>query len=207
MTGLLFIDLRQSADQRELMPPVPSERYPVINSVRSDFDTFLASLPGIADSTAEVLRGAQVIFSPENSEALAATIRNLKESSDQMPGTMRRVDTLVTELTGTGAELRKLAAQMNEAVPSLGPKVYELTEKLNGTAANLERASASIEKMLAENREGIAGFTRDGLPELERTLREARIASEQFGELARSLSDDPSRILYQPTERGVQVPR
>ena len=61
--------------------------------------------------------------------------------------------------------------------------------------------------MVSENRAGVAGFTRDSLPELERTLSEARIAAEQFGELTRALNEDPSRILFKPQQGGVQVPR
>lgn len=207
VTGLLFIDLRQNVDRREIMPPVPSERYPVINTVQSGFDSFLSELPVLAERAGELLERAQVIFSVENSAALGETIQNLQAATEQMPGTMKKIDALVTELDGTSAEVRKFASALNESMPSLGPKVYNLTDKLEATAANLERASAEMTRMLAENREGVAGFTRDGLPELERTLREARAAAEQFGELADSLQRDPSRILYRSPEGGVQVPR
>lgn len=207
VTGLLFIDLRQNVDRREIMPPVPSERYPVINTVQSGFDSFLSELPVLAERAGELLERAQVIFSVENSAALGETIQNLQAATEQMPGTMKKIDALVTELDGTSAEVRKFASALNESMPSLGPKVYNLTDKLEATAANLERASAEMTRMLAENREGVAGFTRDGLPELERTLREARAAAEQIGELADSLQRDPSRILYRSPEGGVQVPR
>jgi phospholipid/cholesterol/gamma-HCH transport system substrate-binding protein len=207
VTGLLFIDLRQNVDRREIMPPVPSERYPVINTVQSSFDSFLSQLPVLAERAAELLERAQVIFSVENSEALGRTIQNLEATSNQMPDTMKKVNALVVELGGTSAEVRKFAAALNETLPSLGPKVWDLTEKLTATATNLERASAEISSMVAENRDGVAGFTRDGLPELERTLREARAAAEQFGELADSLKRNPSQILYRSPEAGVQVPR
>jgi phospholipid/cholesterol/gamma-HCH transport system substrate-binding protein len=120
---------------------------------------------------------------------------------------MKHVDALVTELTATSADIRKVAAQLNEAIPSIGPRVYDLTDQLADTAKNLARATATVEQMLAENRSGIAGFTQTGLPELERTLREARAAAQQFQDLSRSLNEDPSQILYQPRERGVEVPR
>mgnify|MGYP005832127851 CR=1 FL=1 len=60
VTGLLFVDLRQGSDGREVMPAVPGERYPVINTVTSDFDAFLNSLPKIAESAAQLLERAQV---------------------------------------------------------------------------------------------------------------------------------------------------
>jgi hypothetical protein len=45
------------------------------------------------------------------------------------------------------------------------------------------------------------------LPDLERFLREGRAAAEQIQELSRSLRENPSQILYQPPERGVEIPR
>ena len=207
VTGLLYINLRQNVDQREIMAPVPSEKYPVINTVNSDFDTFLSTLPVIAGRAAEVLLRLQQIFSTDNSKDLGSVIGNLKAATDQMPATMRHVDQLVVELTGTSAEIRRVAAQINENLPTMGPQIKDLTERLALTAQNMERASVTVEQMLAENRGGIAGFTQNGLPELERTLREARAAAEQFQELSRSLQADPSRILYQPSVRGVEVPR
>ncbi len=207
VTGLLFVDLRQSDDTREVLPAVPSLNYPVINTVQSDFDSFLASLPAIAASTVELLDRIKTIFSGNNSESLAAMVQNLRQATDGLPETMRRVDTVLDELRGTGVELRRLGAQLNEAVPSLGPKVWELVETLNETATNLQRMSASADAMLTENRAGVSGFTQDTLPELERTLREARAAAEQFGELSRALSEDPSRLLFQPPQHGFEVPR
>lgn len=207
VTGLLYINLRQNVDKREIMSPVPSEEYPVINTVNSDFDTFLSTLPVIAGRAAEVLQRLQEIFSVENSQDMATMIGNIKATTEQLPATMKHVDALVAELTGTSAEIRRAAAQLNEAIPSLGPKVYDLTDKLGDTAESLAKASATIEQMLDENRGGISAFTQNGLPELERTLREARAAAEKFQELSRSLSENPSRLLYQPADRGVEVPK
>ncbi|MEO8309316.1 MAG: MlaD family protein [Pseudomonadota bacterium] len=207
VTGLLYVSLRQNVDQREIMAPVPSQRYPVINTVNSDFDTFLSTLPVIAGRASELLLRLQQIFSTDNSKDLGTMIGNFKATSDQMPSTMKHLDGLLTELTGTTADIRRVAAQLNEAIPSIGPKVYDLTDKLADTATNMQRATATVEEILAENRSGIAGFTQSGLPELERTLREARAAAAQVQELSRNLSEDPSRILYQPSARGVEVPR
>jgi ABC-type transporter Mla subunit MlaD len=207
VTGLLFVDLRQSNDTREILPPVPSQNYPVINTVQSDFDSFLASLPAIATSVVELLDRAKVIFSGSNTESLAAMVQNLREASDGLPETMRRVDSMLDELKGTGSELRRLAAVLNENAPSMGEKINDLADTLNAAATNLQRVSASADAMLAENRSGIAGFTQDTLPELERTLREARAAAAQFGELSQALSEDPSRLLFQPKQHGFEVPR
>src|SRR5689334_6874211 len=38
VTGLLYVDLLANAPSARKLPPVPSEKYPVIDSVRSNFD-------------------------------------------------------------------------------------------------------------------------------------------------------------------------
>jgi len=207
VTGLLFVDLRQGNDAREIMPPVKSEQYPVINTVQSDFDSFLASLPEVATGAAELLDRVKVIFSEENSQSLAAMVQNLRKASDGLPQTLQHVDAVLAELQGAGAQVKKLAVTFNESAPQLGPQVQQLATTLNAAAQSLQRASASVEAMLAENRAGITGLTQDAIPELERTLREARAAAEQFGELSRSLGEQPSRLLFQPSQRGYEVPR
>ncbi|MEO6366374.1 MAG: MlaD family protein [Steroidobacteraceae bacterium] len=142
ITGLLYIDLRQNTKGREILPPVPSERYPVINTMRSTFDTFLTLLPDIAGSAAELMDRAQQIFSQENTAALSEMVKNLHETTRALPSTMKNVDRLLGELGSTSQEVRRLAASLHGASNDIGPQVTQLTARLNATAANLEQATA-----------------------------------------------------------------
>jgi phospholipid/cholesterol/gamma-HCH transport system substrate-binding protein len=207
ITGLLYIDLRQNTKGKEVLPPVPSQRYPVITTMRSTFDTFLDSLPEIAASAAQLMERAQQIFSPENSAALTDMVTNLHEASRQLPATMQHVDALLNDLQSTSQEARKLAASLQGTTSDIAPQIQKLTERLTATASNLEQASAGINSFVAENRGSVAEFTQDGLPQLQRTLEEARSAAEAFRDLSRSLKDDPSQLIYQPSRGGVEVPR
>jgi ABC-type transporter Mla subunit MlaD len=87
------------------------------------------------------------------------------------------------------------------------PELKQLVERLNGTAGQLETASKGISEFIAQNQGAVAAFTRDGLPQLQRTLEQARTAAESFHDLTQTLRDDPSQILYQAPQRGVKVPR
>jgi phospholipid/cholesterol/gamma-HCH transport system substrate-binding protein len=205
VTGLLYIDLKQRMEGKDVMPLVASERYPVINTVRSDFDTFLASLPEIAGSAAELMNRAQDVFSAENSAALADMVKNLHETTVGLPATLKRVDELVSSLNTTSGDVRQLTNRLRGATDELRPEVAQLAQRLNRTADNLERASHSIEGFVAENRAGVSAFAQDGLPQLQRTLQEAHDAAAAFAELSRSLKADPSQLIYQPVERGVKV--
>jgi phospholipid/cholesterol/gamma-HCH transport system substrate-binding protein len=207
ITGLLYIDLRQNTKGKEILPPVPSERYPVINTMRSTFDTFLDSLPEIAASAAELTERAQLIFSTENTAALADMVKNLHEASRQLPATMQRADTLLADLDLAANDARKLVATMQSATVELAPQVTTLVDRLTSTAGNIEKASSEISHFVEENRGTVTSFTQQGLPQLQRTLEEARSAAEAFRELSRSLKENPSQLIYQSERGGVEVPR
>lgn len=206
-TGLLYVELRQNSAGREVLPAVPGERYPVINTVHSSFDAFLGSLPELAASVAELLERAKQIFSPENTAALADMVQNLHQASENLPATSRHVETLLADLNDTSQEVRRLAGTLNDTAGEIGPQVKQLAERLNATAAHLEQASNGVERLVAENRAGVVNFTQQGLPQLTRMIEEAQAAAEEVRDLARGLQDDPSRLLYQTPPRGVEVPR
>ncbi|MEO6080958.1 MAG: MlaD family protein [Steroidobacteraceae bacterium] len=207
ITGLLYIDLRQNTKGKEILPPVPSERYPVINTMRSTFDTFLDSLPEIAASAAVLTERAQLIFSQENTAALADMVKNLNAASASLPTTMHNIDRLLGDLQSTSQEARKLAANLQNTADDISPQVRQLGERLTVTAENLEKATEGITGFVAENRASVAQFTHDGLPQLQRTLEEARSAAESVRDLSRSLKDNPSQLIYQRERGGVEVPR
>ena len=207
VTGLLFVDLQQSKPGADVIPHVLSEKFPVINSVRSDFDVFLATMPDVAGRARELLARLQVLLSPENTAAVSSTLANLKASTDGLPATMKQVGLLVAELRTTADETRGFVQNLQGAANVLGPDLAKSVEKLRDTTENVAAMSAKLDQMAAENRGDLRAFTRDSLPEVDRTLREARAAADEMRALMRQLSEDPSRVLYQPRSRGVEIPR
>jgi phospholipid/cholesterol/gamma-HCH transport system substrate-binding protein len=206
-TGLLYIDLRQYNGKRELLPPVPSEHYPVINTVRSNFDSFINSLPELAGSVASLVDRAQQIFSPENTAALADMIKNLHGATERLPATMKGAESLLQDLGLAVTDTRKLIASLQGATDELGPDVAQLTARLNSTADNLEKATSGVNRLIEENRGAVAGFTHDGLPQMQRMVEEARQAAAEFRALSRSLKENPSQLIFEKSEGGVAVPR
>jgi phospholipid/cholesterol/gamma-HCH transport system substrate-binding protein len=207
VTGLLFIDLQQNEGRSEILPPVASERYPVINSVRSDFDAFLATLPDLTGRSKELLARVQDVFSPQNTAAITEMLANLQKASRVLPGTLERVDGLLTELRGTTAEMRAIASSLNATTTQLTPEVTAAVQRLRGTADSLANAAQGIDRVLEENRSGLRSFTQEGLPEFEALMREARGAAGDLRALSQTLSEDPSRLLYRPAPGGVEIPR
>lgn len=207
VTGLLYIDLNDNPERRRVSAPVPSERYPVIPSVRSSFDLFVSSLPNLATQAARILEQLEAVLSERNVAAISGTMANIEQASGRLPGTMDEVEKLVVELRGTAREITATAASIRAVSDQAGPQVAAAVKEVHAIAANLASTSARLDRFLAENQRDLRAFTRDGLPELERLLRDGRAAAVEFRELSRSLRDDPSQLIYQPSYRGVEVPR
>lgn len=207
VTGLLYIDLQQLRADAQLPPGVAGIDYPVIRSARSRFDLFLARLPDVLASAGEVVDRASRALSDKNIAAITNALTNIDKASSGLPQTLRDVNTLVTELRGATADLAASARGARQVVDQAGPEVVASLQRVHVVADNLASATDQIEKLIGDNRQDLRSFTRDGLPELERLLREGRAAAEEIRELSSSLRENPSQLLYQPRQVGMEIPR
>ena len=207
MTGLLYIDLQTVRDNRQLIPAVPSEKYPVIRSAHSGFDVFLASLPEVVASAGKVIERAGRLLNDSNIDSLSHSFANMEKATAELPDTLRQVNSLVLDLRSAAKELAATADSTHSVVQSAGPEIVAAVQHARTAADHLSDATGQLDRIIEDNRQDVRSFTREGLPDLERFLREGRAAAEQIQELSRSLRENPSQILYQPPERGVEIPR
>ncbi|MFL6604347.1 MAG: MlaD family protein [Steroidobacteraceae bacterium] len=207
VTGLLYIDLQQMRADVPLPPVVSGIEYPVIRSSRSRFDVFLARLPDVLASAGELVDRAARALSDKNIVAITNALNNIDKASAGLPQTLRDVNTLVNELRTATVDLAASAKGARQVVDQAGPEVVTALQRVRVVADNLANATDQIEKLIGDNRQDLRSFTRDGLPELQRLLREGRSAAEEIRELSSSLRQNPSQLLYQPQQIGVEIPR
>lgn len=200
VTGLLYIDLAENRTVSTLMPPVAGLNYPVIRSSPSGFDVFLASLP-------ELVRRANRLLSDANLAAADATLVNLSKASGGLPQTLQQLNALISDLRAAGAELGATARSAHGMIDAVSPDVRASAQQLHAIADRLADASSQIDRVIADNRQDLRSFARDGLPEVERFLREGRAAAAEIRALAISLRENPTQLLYETPERGMEIPR
>ncbi len=97
---------------------------------------------------------------------------------------------------------QRSAKGARQIVDQAGPEVVASLQRVHVVADNLAKATDQIQKLIGDNRQDLRSFTRDGLPELERLLREGRAAAQELRELSASLRENPSQLLYQPKQVG-----
>jgi phospholipid/cholesterol/gamma-HCH transport system substrate-binding protein len=207
VTGLLFIDLQQIISKVPLPPMVPGIDYPVIRSARSRFDVFLARLPDVLASAGELVDRAARALSDQNIAAISRALGNIDKATGDLPHTLREVSSLVADLRTATSDLAASAKGARQIVDQAGPEVVSSLQRVHVVADNLADATDQIEKLIGDNRQDLRSFTRDGLPELEQLLREGRGAAQELRELSSSLRENPSQLLYQPRQTGVEIAR
>ncbi len=207
VTGLLYIDLQQIAAGVHLPPPVPSIEYPVIRSARSRFDLFLARLPDVLASAGEVVDRAARALSDRNIAAISNSLENIDKAVARLPQTLHDVSSLVGELRGATADLAAAAKGARQTVDVTGPEVVAAVQRVRQVADNVASATDQLGHILSDSRQDVRAFTREGLPELERLVREGRAAAAEIRALSNSLRENPSQLLYQPPQQGMEIPR
>jgi phospholipid/cholesterol/gamma-HCH transport system substrate-binding protein len=207
VTGLLYIDLMDDRTGKHAAPAIAGFKFPVIRSAPSQFDVFLSSLPQLVADAGEVVRRANQLLSDTNLNAVAGALAGIESASRGLPQTSRELAALVSELRGATAELAASAKSAHGLLDATGPDIEAAAQRLHTIADHLADASAQIDGIIHDNRADIRAFARDGLPELQRFLREGRAAAEDIRALANSLREDPAQLLYEPPQRGMEIPR
>lgn len=207
VTGLLYVDLLGRADGKVLADPVPSEHYPVIRSVRSGFDVFVSGMPELVGKAGEVTQRLTLLLSDENLKSVAGTLGNLEKASRSVPATMQEIATLVKDLRATATEMTAMAQSLRNITDDAAPDVKATIARVRAVADNMATTTARLDKVLADNQADVRSFTRDGLGEVAGLARDTRAAAQEFESLSRSLRNNPSQLLYQPSAHGVEIPR
>jgi len=210
VTGLLFIDLfqqRAGALPDRLMDPVSGEHYPVIRSVRSNFDVFLSGLPAVAGQIGEVATRANKLLSNENLAAIKRLLDNLDRVGADLPKGARDAQQLVVELRAATAASRNAIDQINATMATAGPDLAATLARMRVSADHLASASEQLDGLLTDDRGALHGFVQQTLPQVDALLRETREAAREFGQLSKSLREDPAQLLYQAPSAAVEIPQ
>jgi phospholipid/cholesterol/gamma-HCH transport system substrate-binding protein len=108
-------------------------------------------------------------------------------------------------LRGTVGEIQGAAESLRAMTDETRPDVQNAVARMSDIADSLANASARIDTLTKKSEVQLGHFTEQGLFELERLVREARSAAREFRDLSRNLQDNPSQIIYEPQESGVEI--
>jgi ABC-type transporter Mla subunit MlaD len=154
----------------------------------------------------EVLGRVQLLLSEDNLKAVSQAFGNLDTTTRSLPDTIHELRALIADLHETSDEFRATAASVRAVTDAAGPQLRDTVAHIAAATAQLSDATANLDQMLRENRGDVRAFTRDSLPQVERLLGDSRDAVTEVRELARSLQESPSQLLFEKPDQGVTLP-
>ena len=205
VTGLLFVDLEQDPKAESTGTIAQGQRYPMILSRRSDFDVLLSNLPALTTHLVELADHFNEVFDDANVRALKATLENARLASERLPSTAREVQELVAGLRRTTEEVQGTVADLRGLITKASPDLEAAIANIRRISDNLARTSQRLNSFVDENEPGVSRFANQSLPEFEQLLRESRQAAREFRDLSRSIKQNPSQLIYEPSYRGIEV--
>lgn len=207
VTGLLFIDLKPADPDKRQTRPASVSGQPVIASEQSDFDVFVSSLPDVVARAGEALNRVNAVLSDQNIALVAGTLGNVEQASRELPAAVADARATLAELRGAAVQIEGAATGMRELAEGSGGEIRAAAARMREVADNVARTTARLERFVADNAGHFDRFAAQGLAELEQLLREARQAVRAFEAMSASLEQNPSRLIYEPPARGVEIPQ
>jgi len=207
LTGLLFIDLREDPRRTASTPLVQGDRYPVIRSRKGDIEAFMERLPDAVGRAAKVMERVERVLSQENIDAVRASLASIREATAELPALSRNASTLATELQGTAVEVRALSQQLRAVVDESRPDLATTLGSVRSAAERLSNTAASIERIVSGNEGALSQFAGSGGADLQQLLLEVRDTSAEVRALARQLRENPSALLRERQDTGVELPQ
>ena len=207
VTGLLYINLKQVQGVDASQPPPHGERYPMIESMNSDFDALLESLPELVGRASGLIDNIDKVFSEKNLNAFNQTLENLRATTQGLPKTAAKVSDLIDQLHDTVAEVNHAAANISGITDDSRPQIKQALDNMKLAAENLSHASDKIDTFVTGAQGQLTHLSEHGLFEFERLIRDARSAAIEFRDLSRSLKQQPSQLMYEKPDSGMEIPR
>lgn len=191
-TGIIFIELNTQDGDTQPAPRLDGERYPIIRGSGTQLSKLFEEIPKITKQVLVLTEKMNDVMNEDTIASLQNTAKNIEKLSTDMNGLLSEQN-----VTNTTMALQNLATA-SETLP-------QLVERFNQTANEMDEAAKTLNSVLTDNRGDLDKFMGTGLKQITEMSRETRQMAESIRRLADRLEQDPSRILYQPNYRGVEI--
>ncbi len=207
LTGLLYIDLQQNPDSSGTKALPQGTQYPVIPSRKSSIEASIERLPEILGQATEVLARIELVLSDENVRSVGRTLAHVEQAAGDLPATMAEARALATELRGISRSTLELTNRLNQTLGKAQPDLEATLANARVASEKLSRTADGLDRLLNQNEGGLGKAAGASVAELQQLVIDARAASNEVRELARTLRERPSSVLFEPKAAGVEIPR
>jgi phospholipid/cholesterol/gamma-HCH transport system substrate-binding protein len=207
LTGLLYIDLQKDPAGDPDRSLSTGEKYDVIPSRPGDIEAFLSKLPDLLARAAGLAERLELLLADGNLEAVSETLENIQAASRDLPVVTSQAASLAGDLRRTSNEVGGLAASMRGVADKAAPQLEATLAASTAAMEKLGRTADSLERIVSGNEAALVQFAGSGVGDLQQLIIDLRGTSDEMRALARSLRDNPSGLLIERKESGMEIPR
>lgn len=207
LTGLLYIDLQQDAQVPAGRPLPRGENYPVIASRKGSIEASVERLPELLRQASDIMVRVERLLDDESIAAVTAALGNLERATADLPETMQDVHALARDLRRVSASTASLTERLDRTLTTAEPDLLALVANARVASEKLAHASNGLDQLVGGSDGSLGRAAGASVAELQQLVVDARQASIEFRELARTLRERPSSLLREPAQSGVEMPR
>lgn len=195
ITGVSYVELKgRIAKGQPKIAVKGKNKIPIIPSAPSEFRQIVDTIPDLLFRFTEMTNKFSGFASDENQERFANILTNL--------------DRFSTNVGDHNLDGRTMVEDMHIAVRNLGDAAATVQNISSSSRQDieliLERAAQTLEKLdsLASNADR---YGKKSYQEIQSLMLDIKKTARDIQSLSRNLKENPSRILYPPTEGGVEI--
>lgn len=205
ITGVAVIKLSGTPGQHEPLPkPKPGDRA-VIEVRDTGFSALMSKAPQIIDRLDQVLAQLGELLSAKNRARVSSALDNIAALSGTLSEQRGEIGRLPAEINETLRDTRATLEQLRATSGRAAPKIDAVLKNLERTTASLDKMALRMESWAAGNDSDMNAFLRDGLGQVPALVADTRTALREFQKLVKDLRADPSRLIYQPPSDAIKT--
>ena len=158
---------------------------------RSPLSRLMANGEDLMVAVTRLLDRANAMFSRENTQNIAKTLRNLEQITASVAEQREELRDALSQIAAAGRETSALMNNANKVFSGPAQNTLDSAERL---VTSLERTSSNIEQLLQDNRAALDGGMQ-GIGELGPAINELRDTLGSLRSFSRRLEEDPAGYL------------
>jgi phospholipid/cholesterol/gamma-HCH transport system substrate-binding protein len=145
VTGVSYVSLSGGTPDSARLQSAPGEKYPLIQSRRSAFQSLFESGPELLNKAIVLLENIDSMINTQNRTAIANILSNLDSASGELNSTLSDFSTLSAELSQAAARIAAFTDHLDEVADSATIALDSADETLKTARVAIEKAGPLIE--------------------------------------------------------------
>jgi phospholipid/cholesterol/gamma-HCH transport system substrate-binding protein len=220
IAGAAYVQIvgRVDVDQIKPKKKLGEKPYPEIREGASFLQVTSTSAQELLSKAGTTVDRLNELLNPDNIQSFSDSLRSLNttlaglaKQDANIQKTLADLPDAVADFKQTFAKLNAAADRLNLITMELGPQDAETRKALAGkdpseltktlvearrALANIDGASAQLNRLIGDSKGGIREFSENGLVELNYAIRELRQLTSNLNIIATKIERDPANFLF-----------